>query len=179
LRVLYRLKQFWLALTAATGAGDLEEAQRALGPQLMAVFEKMQPSEQAHSLWVYRQLRETTDISDRQAYHDLLAAALLHDAGKSRYPLRVWERVLIVLGKAFFSQHARAWGGGTPQGWRRAFVVAEQHPVWGAEMALQAGAAPRVAMLIRRHQEKLPHEDQCESLENHLLRLLQHFDEER
>lgn len=177
--MLYRLKQFWLALTAAPGANDLEEARRVLGSELMALFEMMQPSEQAHSLWVYRQLRQNADLPDQQAYHDLLAAALLHDAGKSRYPLQVWERVLIVLGKTFFGQRTRVWGKAAPQGWRRAFVVAEQHPAWGAQMALQAGAAPRVAALIRRHQEPVALNADQEALENHLLELLQRFDEER
>ena len=69
---------------------------------------------------------------------DLLAAALLHDVGKSRFPLRLWERVLIVSLKAFFPDRATRWGVGAAKGWRRALVVAAQHPTWGAEMARQA-----------------------------------------
>jgi hypothetical protein len=39
-------------------------------------------------------------------------------------------------------------------GWRRAFVVAVQHPQWGADLAAKAGASPLAVALIRRHQEQ-------------------------
>ena len=57
----------------------------------------MQSSEQAHAVSVYRQL-----VAQGETSSDLLAAALLHDVGKSLSPLRLWERVLIVLARVFF-----------------------------------------------------------------------------
>ena len=176
MRIFYRARQFWLALTAVPKPEDLALAQEVLSPALMRLFLSLQPSEQAHSLWIYRQLRSYLAACDREVPPDLLAAALLHDVGKSCHPLRLWERVEVVLGKAFFPAAVKGWGTGSPSGWKRAFVVAEQHPAWGADLAQQAGATPLAVALIRRHQENLA---KPVSSEDEWLALLQRFDEER
>jgi putative nucleotidyltransferase with HDIG domain len=149
-RIGYRVRQFSHALTAAPGPQDLEQVRQALSPRLANLFLQLQASEQAHSLQVYRQLRDRG-----QADPDLLAAALLHDVGKSRFRLRLWERVAIVLGKALLSAQVRRWGQGAPRGWKRPFVIAEQHAAWGAEMAARCGATPLTVTIIRRHQDAL------------------------
>ncbi len=84
---------------------------------------------------------------------DLLSAALLHDVGKVLYPLSLLDRVVIVLGKRFFRRRAGRWSEGTPDRFRRPFVVAAHHPEWGADLAEQAGASSRTVDLIRRHQD--------------------------
>jgi hypothetical protein len=150
MRLLYRLSQFWEALVAKPTASGLALAQSILYGPLLELFLRLQPSEQAHSLRIACLL-----IGQNEDNPDLLVAALLHDVGKCRFPLRVWERVLIVLGKALFPEQARKWGKGHPYGWRRPFVVAEQHPDWGAEMAAQAGASALTVSLVRNHQEHL------------------------
>jgi putative nucleotidyltransferase with HDIG domain len=148
-RAWYRARQFWHALTAKPALQDLQQARQTLSPAGMTLFLQMQDSEQAHSLWVFQQLR-----SQNQMDNDLLTAALLHDVGKSRYPLRSWERVVIVLARTFLPRQVEHWGRAAPSGWKRTFAIAEQHPAWGAEMALQAGVSRRAAELIRRHQEE-------------------------
>ncbi len=130
----------------------------------------MQPSEQAHSLKVFHSL-----VRYGEDNVDLLQAALLHDVGKSLYPLRLWDRAWIVLAKAVFPVHARRWGKGPASGWRRALVVAEQHPEWGARLAEEAGASPRVVTLIRRHQEPTSDVMSINDID-HLLHMLQAFD---
>lgn len=60
--------------------------------------------------------------------------------------------------------------------WRRAFVVARQHPSWGAQMATEAGATPLTVSLIRRHQDVLL--KGSEDFEDRMLRLLQSADHE-
>ena len=152
-RVIYRVRQFYLALWAAAGAEDMDRARSVLTPAQMALFTGMRSSEQAHAMSVYRQL-----VEQGETFPDLLAAALLHDVGKSLSPLRLWERVLIVLARAIFPAQSRRWGNlSIPavglRGWRRAFIVAEQHPAWGAALAAEAGASPRTVALIRQHQE--------------------------
>lgn len=152
-RVLYRVRQFFHAVWADVDAEELEHACSVLTPAQMALFAGMQPSEQAHALKVYRQL-----VDQGETCLDLQVAALLHDVGKSCSPLRLWERVWIVLARLVFPVRSRHWGTSTPDRdryrfWRRAFVVAEQHPAWGAALAAQAGASPRTATLIRLHQD--------------------------
>jgi putative nucleotidyltransferase with HDIG domain len=173
-RLLYRSRQFWQALWWSPTREDLEALQSSMPPGMIALFGQLLPGEQAHSLLVWRRLFEQGESDP-----DLLAAALLHDVGKSRFPLQIWERVLIVLLKAFFPGLAARWGRGPVKGWRRALVVAAQHPSWGAEMARQAGASTRTQELIRRHQEKLPAEETASTtLEDRLLRKLQAVDDE-
>ena len=155
-RLLYRTRQFWMALKPATTQADLEILATLLNGEQIALFRRMQSSEQAHSLRVLQALLERGERDK-----DLCVAALLHDVGKSRYPLRLWERIWIVLAQAAFPEYVRRWGEDrdgqleTVAWWRKAFVVAAQHPRWGAEMADEAGVSPLAVDLIRRHQEKL------------------------
>lgn len=148
MRIAYRARQFWHALFAKPKPGELALARAALPVSLMELFDQLQPGEQAHSLKIYRQL-----VEQGETQPDLLVAALLHDVGKSRYKLHIWDRVLIVVARAAFPQQVKTWGRGNPTGWQRAFVIAEQHPTWGAQMAAQAGASPLTVSIIRRHQD--------------------------
>lgn len=180
-RLLYRTRQFWQALGAKQSPEDLALAQRLLSPAQLALFYRMQPAEQAHSLRVARDL-----LAQGEKHPDLFVAALLHDVGKSRFPLSLWERVLVVLVRAICPGCLKRWGrlaeetssSGGPRrfGWRRPFVVAETHPEWGAQLAAEAGASPLGAALIGRHQEALPGEGGA--LEDRLLRKLQAADDQ-
>jgi len=170
-RILYRTQQFWNALRSVPDPDQLADAQRFLSPAQMTIFRQMQANEQAHSLRLFRRLRE-----QGETHIDLLAAALLHDIGKSRFPLRLWERVVIVLAESLFPEQVEIWGKSAPRGWRRPFVIARQHPAWGAEMAAKAGASPLVVSLIQRHQAPIP--PQPKTLEDQLLHRLQLADNE-
>jgi hypothetical protein len=140
----------------------------------MELFMRLQNSEQVHSLCLYCQL-----IEAGERHLDLLIAALLHDVGKTLYPQRLWERMLIVISKAILPESSRQWGQGAPRGWRKPFVVAEQHPAWGADLAAQAGASPLAVALIRRHQSLLTKAEPpgALSLEDQLLYKLQFLDD--
>lgn len=168
---MYRSRQFWQALSASPAPEELALARTYLPPSLLSIFNQMHPSEQAHSLRIARQL-----VEQGENHPDLLAAALLHDCGKNHHPLHLWERVAIVLGKAWFPNQVKQWGSGKPKGWKKAFAVAAQHGDWGAQMAAHAGASPLAVALIRRHQ--FPLERPVESLEDRLLLQLQRLDDE-
>ena len=94
-RLSYRARQFRRTLAPGVTANDLQEARSALGGDLYALFAAMQPADQRHCLDVYRRLR--TEGEDDP---DVLAAALIHDAGKggeSARHIRTWHRVAYVI----------------------------------------------------------------------------------
>ena len=174
-RLFYRTRQFWQAISSRSPQVDLELISAVLTPSQISLFNQMQTSEQAHSLRVFRKLS-----SQGEQNTDLLVAALLHDIGKIRAPLRLWERVLIVLVRVICPGCIHKWGSAPSEGslgWRRTFVVAEQHPRWGAELAAQCGTSVLAVELISRHQEHLTLSQVTgSSMEDSLLRKLQAVD---
>lgn len=181
-RISYRVRQFWKALFARPDWQDLALARVVLGPQSMELFLRMQPGEQLHSLQVYHQIAASLEEAPVEESEHLLVAALLHDVGKSRYPLSLWERVIIVLGKAIAPGLVNSWGGLDELPlekislWRRPFVVAAQHARWGAEMAARAGISPLAVTLILRHQDTI-HEAPA-TVADRLLKVLQSIDDQ-
>lgn len=163
-RVFYRTRQFYQAIYSSPLPEDLELAKATLTPSQMQLFQTMQPSEQAHSLQVFNELSSDPNNVHLPHKGDLLIAALLHDVGKIRCPLRDSERVIVVLGRWLFPNKVKRWGQeeikiGEESGdfgrfsWlKRPFIVAEQHPDWGASLASEAGVSPLTAELIRNHQ---------------------------
>ena len=155
-RFLYRSRQFWQAISSGPSQGDVELVSSVLSEPQLELFQCMQASEQIHSIQVFHELRNQAEINP-----DLLAAALLHDVGKTRAPLRIWERVIIVIVGAMCENCVHKWGRGnnthpeSEPGWRRAFIVAEQHPAWGANLAAECGTSPLAVSLIARHQEQV------------------------
>lgn len=159
-RVIYRINQFWHALWERPDQADIELARKVLTPEQMVLFSQMPAYEQAHSLRVFNQVSAIQTWGNSAAMQDLVVAALLHDVGKIRLPLRIWERILIVLARGLFPSRAERWGQEEDSIhslpiWKRPFVIAQQHPKWGAEMAAQVGATPFTVALIRRHQNRI------------------------
>ena len=78
MRILYRVRQFWQALTAVPNPEDVETARGLLTPSLMTLFLGMQPSEQASR-------EKATQIYWRQLYSTILEkAAILYLSGSAR-----------------------------------------------------------------------------------------------
>ena len=98
-RLRYRVNQFWRALHSAPTPADIDLARRILSPKQMVLFLQMLPYEQAHCLRVFKEIYVTRDQDTQASNLDLWVAALLHDVGKIRHPLHIWERVEIVLAR--------------------------------------------------------------------------------
>jgi putative nucleotidyltransferase with HDIG domain len=160
----YRVYQFFFAIFAKPDPQGLANAQEILSPAEWAIFCQLQPSEQAHAIIVLQKVATRAP----EASLNLRKAALLHDVGKAKQPLHLWERVAIVLGQALFGKRTSNWTA-------RPFLIRSQHPSWGAEMATEAGSPAEVISLIRRHQDKIttPRND-----EDKLLLILQSADDE-
>lgn len=144
---LRRLRQGLNALTAFAQPVDHALAAQHLTPQLQHCFARLRRSEQLHSLRVLRALQAEGEVSPA-----LAAAALLHDLGKTRWPFPLWQRVLVVLLPRLAPRMAaRLSQGSESDPLARPFILCEQHPARGAEMARAAGADERVVRLIARH----------------------------
>jgi putative nucleotidyltransferase with HDIG domain len=150
LGALYRVRQFTLALGSRLGVGSGDEAQQYLDGLQRELFDEMSPVDQRHCLAVARALGKKghTDVS-------LLRAALLHDAGKSLGPVRVWHRVAAVLVKALLPE---VWErmSGNPSTWTYPLYVHRHHAQLGAELAHKAGSSPEVVWLIAHHEDESP-----------------------
>jgi hypothetical protein len=148
-RTAYRASQFLHAVLDRPAPGDADLLRTHLPASLHALFARLSPAEQAHALAVLRTLM-------RQGHSDpaLLAAALVHDVGKTRAPLHLMDRVLVVLADRLIPP-ARRWSQGAPSGWRRPFVVTAQHAAWGEAMLIKAGATATLAELVGRHHDPL------------------------
>src|SRR5689334_17582658 len=132
--VVYRLQQGLRALFAFSQPVDWTLAERYLSPKLLTLFRQMDRGEQLHSLGVLRIVLAQGDTPP-----DLAVAALLHDVGKSRYPIGVAQKTLAVLVRAIVPSAYMRWSKGSPLNlWERPFVVYEQHPQWSAELLREA-----------------------------------------
>lgn len=158
MRILYRVRQFWRTISVKTDPDELERAQALLTPAQRKLFVQLQPGEKDHAVAMFRSL-----IEQGENQPDLMAAVLLHDVGKLRYRLNPLERAVVVMVRWIKPELSRRWGSlpldgwdGLP-GWRKAFIVAEQHAEWGAEMARQAGVSPLTESLIREHHHPQGH----------------------
>ena len=152
-RASYRVGQFLASLRPRV----TDEEQACLGawlpPMAVELFRGMPLRDQRHSLDVYHALR---DAGCDQA--DLLAAALLHDVGKSVHdgrPIRWWHRVLVVLMEAARPGLVDRLASDVRDSWRYPFYAQRHHPGQGAQLARQAGCSELTATLIAQHQDKL------------------------
>jgi len=147
-RIFYRADQFRRAWGEIPSDEGVARAKAVLTPALFDLFTQLLPYEQAHSISVFDQL-----VEQGFSQPDFIMAALLHDVGKSRFPLRPWQRVVGVLAQKFFPNRITQWGKSQPTGLLLGVVVAEQHAQWGAELAKAAGASESVVRLIANHQD--------------------------
>ncbi|MFZ4827058.1 MAG: hypothetical protein ACOYLB_06860, partial [Phototrophicaceae bacterium] len=85
---LSRFRQGIHALFAYLQPFDDALPREVLSPALWQAFTQLQRSEQQHSIRVLRRLRATMPTVP----HDLAVAALMHDSGKARVALSVWEK---------------------------------------------------------------------------------------
>lgn len=149
----YRVRQFIRAVNAWFRPDDpaTVAASRYLPAGAQTLFQAMPRYDRLHALGVACTLHEMG--------HDdpsLLAAALLHDVGKTADQeggLRLWHRVAVVLMQAFWPGLLERIGQDRPGTWRWPYYVQLHHAELGAELARQAGCSPATVELIRRHEE--------------------------
>lgn len=151
---VYRVQQFVRAAGTWLRPGEVDSAvlDRCLSPEAIDLFRAMPRYDRQHAFNVLRALQEAG-----HADPDLLAAALLHDVGKTVRQVgmvRLWHRVAVVLMEAFWPSLLAQLGENETDGWRRPFFVQQQHAAIGAELARQIGCSPRTVELIRCHEDR-------------------------
>lgn len=116
--------------------------QRLLPTAAAALFASMPVADRRHGLDVADRL-VVTGVDDP----DVLAAALLHDAGKGRR-VRLWHRVAGVLLEALSPRALERLASRNPSSWRFPFHLYLHHAAISAELVTAAGCAPRVGAFI-------------------------------
>lgn len=122
---------------------------RHLSEPEWALFGRMEPADQRHSVRVLRALLEE-GVADQS----LLKAALLHDVGKSRCRITVFHRTVAVLLEAVLGKLPPFPLRGNDRSWWMPFYVIANHPRLGASMLVQAGSEERVWRLVELHQQE-------------------------
>lgn len=144
----YRIQQGIRALLAFTQTVDYELAERYLNIEQMALFRRMARSEQLHSLNVLRDVL----AQEEQTSHDLVLAALMHDVGKVRYHLAIWQKTIAVLVKKFLPElNTKLAAEKHLTFWSAPFIVRQHHPKWSGELLAETGASEQAIWLVTYH----------------------------
>jgi hypothetical protein len=140
---VYRVEQFLDHLRARVSADEAALAHRLLPASARPLFDAMPVADRRHALDVVARLHD--------AGHDdphLLAAALLHDAGKG-HRMRLWHRVSGVLLEAIAPRVLTRLATAEPRSWRYPFHLYLHHARLSADAAAAAGCSPPTVALIR------------------------------
>lgn len=117
-------------------------AERYLNPGERLIYRGMDARDREHACRVTAHL-----LRDHpKASPELIAAALLHDSGKSVRRYNVLERVLVGLVPQRLSTFLPPVG---------ALGIRAAHPELGASLIAHAGGRPRVAQLVVRHHQSV------------------------
>ncbi len=122
-----------------------------LPPLARLWFQALPRDMQWHGLQVMQDLKRAG--IDRP---EVLAAALLHDAGKAVGPNGPIVRALVVLTLHFapgWSARCKGIDYQAARGFNRIIAIAYQHPAIAAEQAARCGCDPLTVDLIRYHQD--------------------------
>lgn len=150
--MFYRIQQFYHSLFPRINSEDLQLVHSFLSGAPRFLFESQSPADQRHALDVAIDLLQNQIHLPFSQKTILIQASLLHDCGKTRYPLKIWQRVYIVLCVKLPSPVQAFLEGLTKcQALSLPLILAQQHPEWGARLASQAGLAEEVIELIRNH----------------------------
>jgi hypothetical protein len=145
---VYRVTQFWRAITAAVHPDELADVEPLLGPPGVALFRRLSRHDQRHSLNVYATL-----LAGGQNDPALLTAALLHDVGKTAGRLSVPYRSAVVLLRAFAPRLLEWLETSADFPLFSPFRVSGAHAQTGAQLVAAAGYSELIVALVGRHHE--------------------------
>jgi hypothetical protein len=122
-------------------------ARSQLLPSEVELWERMPNPDRRHAVGVAHEVLRSLG---HEATRPVLAAALLHDVGKTVSGLRTFGRVLATLaGMAAGRERASAWTEG--HGFKRRVGLYLTHPHLGGDLLAMAGADPLTEAWTREH----------------------------
>lgn len=159
--LIKRTSQFLRAISTKIAPPDLVIIQQYLNPSEQALFFNMDPAIQKHcvntALTILNMPVERTGTNRSL----LMKAALLHDIGKTRGSINLWDRVCYVLAKKVSGKlvsklaspgHIHGHRSSSPLArFRNAFYVHLHHPELGAKLAAKARLDETIIYLLRHH----------------------------
>lgn len=143
-----RVKQFIRAISARPlDQREVDFVSTTLNGKATDLFFAQPDRVQRHGIEI------ATVVSSTSSDRDVLAAALLHDVGKTRYTLRVWHQVAAILAGWINSDLPAKWGKMEARWWNTPFAIAERHTEWGAMMLEEAGCSSLCVSLVLHHHD--------------------------
>ncbi|MGL4362325.1 MAG: HD domain-containing protein [Cellulosilyticaceae bacterium] len=97
--MLYRIKQFWWAMTAVMTDEDKEFVKKYLDEDEVNIFYELQVYEQVHSVKVAKEMERQSAEEDRVEW---TRVGLLHDIGKTLYPIGPIRKSIVVMWNRIF-----------------------------------------------------------------------------
>jgi hypothetical protein len=140
---VHRVGQFVAHVRARVDPSEEAVVDRVLPARAARLFRSMPVADRRHALDVVARL-----LAAGQEDADLLAAALLHDAGKG-HRMRLWHRVAGVVLEAVAPWALRRLASPDSGSWRHPFHLYLHHDAISAELAVAAGCSPRAGGFIR------------------------------
>ncbi|WP_291424388.1 HD domain-containing protein [Deinococcus sp.] len=137
-----KVRRMCQSVTPEMAHPDDDWAAQYLNPGERLVYLGMDPRDREHACRVTAHLLRDCPRSSPE----LIAAALLHDCGKSVRPYFLVERVLVGLIPNRLTRILPPVGG---------IGIRAAHPELGAQLVARAGGRPRVAQLIVRHHQSV------------------------
>ena len=144
--IAYHVRQFIHSIGARIAPAELDFVGEHLPPAAASLFASLPVQDQRHGLDVAMGLAGS-GICDT----DVLAAALLHDAGKAGAGLTIFHRAAVVLLQVGRPQWLASLVRPAEGDWRHPFWVHRQHGEIGAALARQAGCSETTVWLIASH----------------------------
>ncbi len=153
---LYRVKQFFWALSARIDSGDFHFISLYLNPVEIDLFSKLPLYEQKHSIRVAEDVSEEYNLRMDKlkiSKEVLVKAALLHDIGKIEGKLNIIEKSILVIGDKLSKGKMKKISG------VKKINLFYNHAEIGFEILKKYGYDERFLYLVRNHHNCLVKDD--------------------
>lgn len=144
--MFYRIKQFIWAITAKLSEEEIQFIKRYLSIEEQELFWGLRVYEQKHSLRVAYALRRQ---GGKHQVEEYIRLGLLHDVGKSKYPLNPIEKSIIVMLDGITKGRIRYWSK------LKIVKCYYQHGEIGYQMLQELGSyAPSFLEAVKTHHQE-------------------------